>query len=77
MEMTTKEYLQAIENIREHLPNYVAPHETMILTLTVRDYYNFREIFKHEYTYIEYSNYKVVVAAKKCLLWTIGYGLAY
>jgi hypothetical protein len=77
MEMTTKEYLQLIEDIKEHLPGYVAPHETMILTLTVRDYYNFREIFKYEYIYFGYTHERVVIAAKKYLLQTIGYGLAY
>jgi hypothetical protein len=77
MEMTTKEYLQTIERIREHLPDFVAPHETFRIKLSVREYYEFKQIFKHEYTYVGYSNYRVVVAAKKCLLWTIGYGLCY
>ncbi len=77
MEMTTKEYFETIERIREHLPNYVAPHETFTIELSVREYFEFRKMFKYEYTYVGYSNYKVIVAAKKYLLQTIGYGLAY
>jgi hypothetical protein len=72
---TNKEYVDTIQYIREWFPDFVAPHETFTIKLTVREYYEFKQIFKHEYTYIEYSNYKVIVAAKKYLLQTIGYGL--
>lgn len=68
-----KEYVEAIKFIRQHLPDYVAPHKTIVLTLTVREYFEFREMFKHEYIYFGYTRERVVIAAKKFLLTAYGY----
>ena len=70
---TIEEYWETIEYIRQHWPDFVAPHETVVLTLTVRDYYNFRQMFKHEYIYFGYSHERVVISAKKFLLSAYGY----
>ena len=75
MEMTTKEYLQTIEYIRQYFPDYVPipSDKTIVLTLTVREYFEFRQIFKHEYIYFGYTRERVVIAAKKFLLAAYGY----
>lgn len=70
---TIEEYWETIEYVRQYLPDFVAPHETIVLTLTVREYYNFRQMFRHEYIYFGYSHEKVVIAAKKFLLAAYGY----
>jgi len=68
-----KEYVEAIRFIREYLPGYVAPHETRILRLTVREYFEFRKIFKHEYIYFGYHRERVAIAAKALFLQFYGY----
>lgn len=70
---TIQEYWETIEYIRRYLPGFVAPHETIVLTLTVREYFEFRQIFKHEYIYFGYRHERVVIAAKKFLLGAYGY----
>lgn len=69
----SKEYWETIEYIRQYLPDFVAPHKTVVLTLTVREYFEFRQMFKHEYIYFGYSHERVVIAAKKFLLAAYGY----